>query len=54
MSGGTSVMFKGKYGVSITWMGELLYRLNAGRHGGRPILMSGVTPKLIEDWNQNA
>lgn len=40
-----------KYGASTTWMGKLLYRLNAGRHGGCPILVFGITPNLIEDWN---
>lgn len=44
---------KSKYGASTTWMGKLLYRLNAGRHGGCPVLVFGITPKLIEDWNQN-
>ena len=42
---------KTKYGASTTWMGKLLYRLNAGRHGGCPVLVFGITPKLIEDWN---
>jgi len=42
---------KGKYGASTTWMGKLLYRLNAGRHGGCPVLVFGITPKLITDWN---
>lgn len=41
---------KAKYGASTTWMGKLLYRLNAGRHGGCPVLAFGITPKLIEDW----
>lgn len=41
---------KTKYGASTTWMGKLLYRLNAGRHGGCPVLVFGITPKLIEDW----
>lgn len=41
-----------KYGASTTWMGKLLYRLNAGRHGGCPILVFGITPKLISDWTQ--
>ena len=36
-----------KYGASTTWMGKLLYRLNAGRTGGCPVLMLGITPKLI-------
>jgi hypothetical protein len=43
---------KAKYGASTTWMGKLLYRLNAGRHGGCPVLVFGITPKLIEDWEQ--
>lgn len=38
-----------KYGASTTWMGKLLYRLNAGRNGGCPILVVGITPKCIED-----
>ncbi|MCZ2156296.1 MAG: hypothetical protein LC114_20735 [Bryobacterales bacterium] len=41
---------KAKYGASTTWMGKLLYRLNAGRHGACPILVFGMTPKLITDW----
>lgn len=43
---------RAKYGASTTWMGKLLYRLNAGRHGGCPVLVFGITPKLITDWNQ--
>lgn len=38
-----------KYGASTTWMGKLLYRLNAGRHGGCPVLALGMTRNLIED-----
>jgi CRISPR-associated protein Csd2 len=41
-----------KYGASTTWMGKLLYRLKAGRNGGCPVLVIGITPKLIEDWPQ--
>lgn len=41
---------KAKYGASTTWMGKLLYRLNAGRHGGCPVLVFGITPRLITDW----
>lgn len=41
-----------KYGASTTWMGKLLYRLEAGRNGGCPVLVLGITPKLIEDWPQ--
>jgi hypothetical protein len=43
---------KAKYGPSTTWMGKLLYRLNAGRHGACPILVFGMTPKLITDWSE--
>ena len=43
---------RAKYGASTTWMGKLLYRLNAGRHGGCPVLVCGITPRLITDWNQ--
>ena len=39
-----------KYGASTTWMGKLLYRLNAGRNGGCPVLAIGITPKCIADW----
>lgn len=41
-----------KYGASTTWMGKLLYRLNAGRHGGCPVLALGITPKCISDWSE--
>lgn len=41
-----------KYGASTTWMGKLQYRLKAGRNGGCPVLVLGITPKLIEDWPQ--
>jgi Restriction endonuclease BglII len=40
-----------KYGASTTWMGKLLYRLNAGRNGGCPVLAIGITPKCISDWS---
>jgi hypothetical protein len=40
-----------KFGASTTWMGKLLYRLNAGRNGGCPVLVVGITPRCIEDWN---
>ena len=39
-----------KYGASTTWMGKLLYRLNAGRNGAFPVLALGITPKCISDW----
>jgi len=41
-----------KYGASTTWMGKLLYRLNAGRNGGCPVLAIGITPACIEDWRE--
>lgn len=44
---------KTKYGASTTWMGKLLYRLNAGRNGGCPVLVFGITRKIIEDWTDN-
>ncbi|MGB4334711.1 MAG: BglII/BstYI family type II restriction endonuclease [Chromatiaceae bacterium] len=39
-----------KYGASTTWMGKLLYRMRASRNGGCPVLVLGITSKLIEDW----
>lgn len=39
-----------KYGASTTWMGKLLYRLNAGRNGGCPVLAIGITPACVSDW----
>lgn len=42
----------GKYGASTTWMGKLLYRLNAGRNGACPVLAIGITPAcVIDDQN---
>jgi CRISPR-associated protein Csd2 len=45
-------LLKAKYGASTTWMGKLLYRLNAGRPGGCPVLALGITPALITDWEE--
>ncbi len=42
--------FKTKYGASTTWMGKLLYRLDAGRGGGCPVLAIGIKPAVIEDF----
>jgi len=42
-----------KYGASTTWMGKLLYRLNAGRNGGCPVLAIGITPRCISDWSDD-
>jgi CRISPR-associated protein Csd2 len=41
-----------KYGASTTWMGKLDYRLEAGRGGGCPILVFGITPVQISDWEE--
>ena len=41
-----------KYGASTTWMGKLLPRLEAGRNGGCPILVVGITPRLVTDWSE--
>jgi len=38
-----------KYGASTTWMGKLIYRLNAGRNGGCPVLAVGIGPKCVQD-----
>ncbi len=40
-----------KFGASTTWVGKLLYRLNAGRNGGCPVLVIGITPQCIGDWS---
>lgn len=46
----TKKLTSAKYGASTTWMGKLLYRLNAGRNGGCPVLALGIRPKCIADW----
>jgi CRISPR-associated protein Csd2 len=38
-----------KYGASTTQMTKLLPRLNAGRNGGCPILVFGITSKLLDE-----
>jgi hypothetical protein len=38
-----------KYGASTTWWGKLIYRLNAGRNGGCPVLALGIKPECISD-----
>lgn len=45
---GTQDVFK-KYGASTTWMGKLLYRLDAGRNGGCPVLAIGITPNCVAE-----
>jgi Restriction endonuclease BglII len=42
-----------KYGASTTWWGKLVYRLNAGRNGGCPVLALGITPACISDWQHS-
>ena len=37
-----------KYGASTTHMGKLLPRLNAGRSGGCPVLVLGITTRLLK------
>lgn len=51
-SNGQPRMTSEKYGASTTWMGKLLYRLNAGRNGACPVLVIGITPACIEDWKE--
>jgi len=50
---GNPKLCKQKYGASTTWMGKLLYRLNAGRHGGCPVLVFGIRPDVITDWEND-
>lgn len=40
--------YKSKYGASTTHLGKLLPRLNAGRNGGCPVLVFGITLKLLK------
>lgn len=44
---GTPRMVAAKYGASTTWMGKLLYRMNAGRNGACPVLVIGITPNCV-------
>lgn len=46
-SEGTAPVYK-KFGASTTWMGKLLYRLDAGRNGGCPVLAIGITPHCVK------
>jgi len=45
---GVERYYKDKYGASTTHMGKLLPRMNAGRQGGCPILVFGITSQLLE------
>ncbi len=49
---GKPVPLMPKYGASTTWWGKLIYRLNAGRNGGCPVLALGITPACISDLEQ--
>jgi hypothetical protein len=44
---GTERRTADKYGASTTWMGKLLYRMNAGRNGACPVLVIGITPRCV-------
>lgn len=46
---GSPVPLMPKYGASTTWWGKLIYRLNAGRNGGCPVLALGIKPECITD-----
>ena len=46
---GVPRMVGAKYGASTTWMGKLLYRMNAGRNGACPVLVIGITPACVVD-----
>ena len=50
LSDGTPRPTYKKYGASTTWMGKLLYRLNAGRNGACPVLALGIGPNCVTDW----
>jgi len=41
--------YKNKYGASTTHIGKLLPRLHAGRGGGCPILVLGITTHLLDE-----
>lgn len=45
-SEGDAEVYK-KFGASTTWMGKLLYRLDAGRNGGCPVLAIGIKPECV-------
>lgn len=49
---GTEREVKAKYGASTTHMGKLLPRLQAGRSGGCPVLVFGITTRLLTNENE--
>ena len=48
---GSEYVYK-KFGASTTWMGKLLYRLDAGRNGGCPVLAIGIKPECIGEGDE--
>lgn len=38
-----------KFGASTTHMGKLLSRMEAGRNGGCPVLIFGITPRVVRN-----
>jgi CRISPR-associated protein Csd2 len=46
------ISVKGKYGASTTCMEKLLRRLEAGRHGGCPVLVFGIRPDIVEGYTR--
>jgi len=53
-TGGKIRAYKHKYGASTTHIGKLLPRLRAGRNGGCPVLVFGITPRLLVEERQDA
>lgn len=49
---GKPVPLMPKYGASTTWWGKLIYRLNAGRNGGCPVLALGIKAECISDLEE--
>ncbi len=45
---GTIRSYASKFGASTTHMGKLLPRLKSGRNGGCPVLVFGITPRLLK------
>lgn len=48
-SNGKVRQYKHKYGASTTHLGKLLPRLQSGRSGGCPVLVLGITPRLLTE-----
>lgn len=42
-----------KYGASTTWIGKLLYRLDARRHGGCPVLAIAIRKECVKDYGNS-